>query len=270
MKPNRQPTGRRAPAFTLVELLVVIGIIAVLIGILLPALGRVKSQAERTQCLSNLRQVGNYYLLYAHDNRGYFPDMQTSPFGGFGNWTLLPADTRNGKVNYRGLFVDRYRVKDHRIFYCPNWKPVNGDTALDDWNKLRTDTDPWTIYIGYAIFAAQPNAATWNGEYYAGAGGTFRWEVPGTYRRGAIRIDLPPLRTTSDKGASRLPLMFDETNWYGPPYFPGRTHIFSTHFERGPTFPAGGNALFGDGHAEWRPFKSQVIVINDAGFRRYF
>ncbi|MDB5172888.1 MAG: N-terminal cleavage protein [Phycisphaerales bacterium] len=65
------PSRRRG--FTLVELLVVIGIIAVLLTILIPALGRARRAGQRTACASNLRQITMAMIAYTHDNEDYFP-----------------------------------------------------------------------------------------------------------------------------------------------------------------------------------------------------
>src|SRR4051812_2475020 len=64
---------RRRRAFTLVELLVVIGIIALLISILMPALSRARQQAMTVQCLSNLRQIGMSVFSYTNDSKGWYP-----------------------------------------------------------------------------------------------------------------------------------------------------------------------------------------------------
>src|SRR6185503_11784963 len=68
MKANRK-------AFTLVELLVVIGIIAVLIGILLPSLSRARASAQRVKCSAALQQVGQGFMMYGTEFDGYWPPM---------------------------------------------------------------------------------------------------------------------------------------------------------------------------------------------------
>src|SRR6195952_241109 len=64
---------RRRSGFTLVELLVVIGIIALLISILLPSLAKARENGKRIVCLSNLKQIGNAIVMYSNDNKLYFP-----------------------------------------------------------------------------------------------------------------------------------------------------------------------------------------------------
>jgi len=74
--------GSRRAAFSLIELLVVIGIITIIIGLLLPALRRARAQALMVQCQSNMRQIGQAMLMYANDNKGQlFPIDAGGPFG---------------------------------------------------------------------------------------------------------------------------------------------------------------------------------------------
>src|ERR1700726_58530 len=73
MKRLHRHKGFSTKGFTLVELLVVIGIIALLISILLPSLNRARETANRVKCASNLRQIGQAILLYTNDSKGPYP-----------------------------------------------------------------------------------------------------------------------------------------------------------------------------------------------------
>jgi prepilin-type N-terminal cleavage/methylation domain-containing protein len=113
---------RRKQGFTLVELLVVIGIIALLIAILMPVLGRAREQANWVRCLSNLRQIGQAFMMYTNNNKQTFPraGAGTDPLDWI-YWEDTPPGTNTQRdINlsplapYLGIPVNREVLK------CPS------------------------------------------------------------------------------------------------------------------------------------------------------
>ena len=135
MKSNKQS------GFTLVELLVVIGIIAVLIAILLPALQRARAQAQRVTCATQMRELVTATIMYANDNKGYLPEFRDynknitlSGLTDTARWAALGAspapafpdfDPPTGAPNFGDgmglgrLFARKY-ITAPKILVCPS------------------------------------------------------------------------------------------------------------------------------------------------------
>jgi prepilin-type processing-associated H-X9-DG protein len=145
---------RSISAFTLVELLVVIGVVSILIAMLLPTLAKARESANRTACLSNLRQVHIAFAQYAMDFDDQVPLGHRSTSKQFNS--MVYSTTAGGRWVLFGLLAaDRKYLRDPRVLFCPS--EINPKFAFD------TPDNPWPAANGpsptknvQAGYAARP------------------------------------------------------------------------------------------------------------------
>jgi prepilin-type N-terminal cleavage/methylation domain-containing protein len=234
---SKQSPSAHTRGFTLVELLVVIGIIALLISILLPALTRARAQADSVLCLSNLRQQGLAALLYADSNKGRLPPTMINPIEKFAHYTNPAVPNIDVRAEMNRLLKGNVKV-----FYCPS-----------NMLRLQQPADFMTDYglgnyerIGYWWVAnpynpTLPTVATAPANPDAQAALYFI-DIDGD---GKTAAGVEYLRKTSDRHAAEVIISTDQSRQQTGGWFMihGKATLFSAK-------KGWKNNLYGDGHAD--------------------
>ena len=274
-------------AFTLVELLVVIGIIAVLIGVLLPALGKARAQANLTACMSNLRTIGQTIAMYTTAHKGVLPYgyWDGTPPGNSGfdsnrsaDWSLLLLNFLSNKfdTNYTGHAQtggEWARLRD--VFHDTDTQPGTGILHYSAHPRLMPNIDDLDISV---VPLPSPSTGPWlqpyrisrirrssevvlmmDGAQTQGVGGSNGWGAYATaYKldqqtlyaisRGLFIIDHPNARLNEPvNGGPNKDARFQSD--------PGAGDIRWRHQKN-----TRANFLFVDGHVESRLYKSPTSV----------
>lgn len=211
----------RKTAFTLVELLVVIGIIAMLISILLPALNKARSAANKVACASNMRQIGHAFTLYQNAYKGVMPGTDPNHPNAVAYGYSYGPDFA-GMLLYEGYFGDYAGVAGTgaaRIFRCPD----------DDVQRRPAEPAHW--YDARSYYANRGHWSWLNG-----------WIYP--YAQKTIRV-------TQMKNPSDFIVLFERydsssvINFLGWCYYDYGNYSISKHDQKN---IHSSNILFGDGH----------------------
>jgi prepilin-type N-terminal cleavage/methylation domain-containing protein len=232
----------RKHAFTLIELLVVISIIALLVSILLPALGHAREVTRTVSCLAQVRQFGIAVATYESDHKGVITTYQYAP-----PTAALPGEVWQYKVywyNAYHLYMAGKAVNAatgappplHKMFWCPDDDIVRNNAVIQGWNGVTYNNLSYglnyNLYTGVGYMAMDwPNGA------YAGV----RLE----------RITAPSSTLyLADHGREGTWLNNEDAAMVGPfDSIPGNSH----------------NAALGNAHGEVGSYKSNVLYLDMHG-----
>jgi prepilin-type N-terminal cleavage/methylation domain-containing protein/prepilin-type processing-associated H-X9-DG protein len=157
-------SSRRRSGFTLVELLVVIGIIAILIAILLPGLNAARRQSRSVKCLSALRSLGQAMLVYAQNNQGMYPYARHDQYSYNGiqtRWAdrLVPYVTSSTRDASLQTAADYDMLRENSVLFgCPEWSDKEKNSGGQSYARTGYGMQlyPW------AGTRATSDFSTWN------------------------------------------------------------------------------------------------------------
>jgi prepilin-type processing-associated H-X9-DG protein len=241
---RRSPRNR--PAFSLVEMLIVIGILIVLLALLVPAMNRAREASRRAACASNLRQIGAAMMKYATENNGKLPQHAgASPF-----WLFdIPKPTRDALLKMGA---------ERGVFYCPSNEFVQNADGLWNYPSGKPDESSFHCATGYQFLMRRPTAVNMPPL-------EFQRKFLTSINDSITLVYPAPRNTVVRTSSADIEMVTDMVNSKGTGtsenFFGTRGGFKDAHPTSHMTKnkPSGGNVLFLDGHVIWRNFSEMEV-----------